>query len=186
MAVERLRNRPPTRVIDLGTGSGALLLAALHEWPGAHGIGVERSAAAIDVARGNAAALGLARRAEIIAADWTQDRWSADLGQFDMVLANPPYVEAEAALDASVRGFEPHDALFAGREGLDDYRVLIPQLAALMAPGAIALIEIGWTQAEAVCALAHAANLNARMHADLAGRPRAIELFANNRENDGI
>ena len=184
VAVERLRGRAPARVIDLGTGSGALLMAALHQWPDAQGIGIERSAAAIEVARGNAARLGLAGRVQISAGDWTQQDWAASFGRFDLVLANPPYVETGAPLDASVAAFEPHAALFAGHDGLDDYRVIVPQLAALLAPGGIALVEIGWTQAGAVCALADAAGLAACVHADLAGRPRAVELFAKNRRND--
>jgi release factor glutamine methyltransferase len=185
-AVERLAGRPPARVIDLGTGSGALLLAALHQWPGAQGIGIDRSAAALGVARRNAAALGLSGRAQLIAGDWTKGQLCQDLGRFDLVLANPPYVEAGAVLDASVMAFEPHGALFAGSDGLDDYRVIVPQLPDLLAPAGIALIEIGWTQAEAVCALGHAAGLQAGVHADLAGRPRAVALFANIHRNDQI
>jgi len=186
VAVERLRGRPPARVIDLGTGSGALLLAALHQWPGAQGIGIDRSAAAREVARSNAERLGLADRAQIIAGDWTQAEWSASLGRFDLVLANPPYVETDAVLDASVRGFEPHGALFAGEDGLDDYRLIVPQLSGLLAPGGLALIEIGATQAGAVCALADAAGLASHVHADLAERPRAVELFTNIRPNGGF
>lgn len=185
-AMERLRGRPPARVIDLGTGSGALLLAALHQWPDAQGIGIERSTAALDVARSNAERLGLADRARIIAGDWTQEGWSAGLGRFDLVLANPPYVETDAELDAAVRSFEPHSALFAGDDGLDDYRVIVPQLTTLMATGAIAMIEIGWTQATALRAMAQAAGLACEVHADLAGRPRAIELFTNIRPNGGF
>jgi release factor glutamine methyltransferase len=173
-----LAHPAPRRVIDLGTGSGALLLAALHEWPQAQGIGIDRSAEALATARGNAVRLGLDARATMLAADWHQPGWAADLGRFDLVLANPPYVETDAVLDASVRNHEPHGALFAGAEGLDDYRVILPQLAGLLAPGGIALVEIGWTQAEPVTALARAAGLTALVHPDLAGRPRAVALSA--------
>ena len=102
VAVDRLRDRPPTRLIDLGTGSGALLLAALSHWPQATGIGIDRSEAALAVAGANAEALALHERARMIAADWTQEGWADGLGRFDLVLANPPYVESGAALDASV------------------------------------------------------------------------------------
>jgi len=176
VAVDRLHARPPARVIDLGTGSGALLLAALSHWPLARGIGIDRSDAALAVAQGNAERLGLRDRARMIPADWTQEHWAEGLGRFDLVLANPPYVESGAALDASVMAHEPHGALFAGAEGLDDYRVILPQLDRLLAPGGVALVEIGWTQAEAVGALAREQGLTARVHADLAQRPRVVEI----------
>ena len=184
VALERLRTRPPRRIIDLGTGSGALLLAALHEWPAADGIGIERSPGALAIAQRNA--LALAPRAQIIAGDWTKPGWASDLGQFDLVLANPPYVETSAALDASVMAHEPHCALFAGAQGLDDYRVILPQLRNLLAPAGIALIEIGWTQSEAVMALGRAAGLNATVYRDLAERPRVVELTVDNEPIQGI
>jgi len=85
------------RVLDCGTGSGALLIAALANLPGARGIGIDRSARALTVAAGNAAALGLAGRSSFIERDWTRPGWDAGLGEFDLVLANPPYVEDTAA-----------------------------------------------------------------------------------------
>ena len=175
-AADRLGGRPPARVIDLGTGSGALLLAALRHWPDAHGMGLDRSTDALAVARANAARLGLTARADLITADWTRDGWDTALGRFDLVLANPPYVETTATLDPAVAGWEPHGALYAGADGLADYRLIIPRLPNLLAPGGIALIEIGWTQAAAVRALAQDTGLSTRIHPDLAGRDRAIEV----------
>jgi release factor glutamine methyltransferase len=143
---------------------------------GATGIGTDRSEAALVVARSNAEALGLRPQAAFALADWHAPGWADDLGTFDLVLCNPPYVEADAVLDAQVRDHEPHTALFAGPEGLDDYRVLFPQLRKLMNPGGVAIFEIGAGQAEAVSALAAAAGFRAELHRDLAGRPRALVL----------
>lgn len=164
------------RAIDLGTGSGALLLALLAERPAWHGVGIDSSVGALEVASGNAAALGLAARSEWHLRDWHTAGWADDLGTFDLILCNPPYVEADAALDPQVRDFEPATALFAGPEGLDDYRVLIPQLRALMNPQAVAILEIGANQAAAVTALAEAAGFSVTLRRDLAQRPRALVL----------
>jgi release factor glutamine methyltransferase len=173
-----LRARPEARrVLDCGTGSGALLISTLLAMPDARGVGIDRSQAALLVAENNAQRLGLTRRrAEFLHADWDEVGWADGLGQFDLILANPPYVEDDAELMPDVREFEPTGALFAGAEGLDAYRVLIPQLPALLAGGGVALVEIGPTQAEAVGALASAAGLAAVLHHDLAGRPRVLEL----------
>ena len=168
--------QPPRRILDLGTGSGALLLAALTLWHEAQGVGLERSAAAREVARRNAARHGLLERAQIVEGDWTRHGWNDALGRFDLVLANPPYVEAAAALAPSVRAHEPAEALFAGADGMADYLLLVPQVPALLAPGGTAIFEIGATQAGPVSALAEQAGLAARVHADLAGRPRAVEM----------
>jgi release factor glutamine methyltransferase len=164
------------RVLDLGTGSGALLLALLSELPEAEGLGIDRSVAALSVATGNARALGLASRARLELRDWTQASWSDGLGRFDVILANPPYVEDGADLAPSVSQFEPAQALFAGPDGLDDYHVLMPQLPGLLAADGVALVEIGYQQAGEVTELAKAAGLDARLHHDLGGRPRALEL----------
>jgi release factor glutamine methyltransferase len=165
------------KVLDCGTGSGALLLALLNELPQARGIGIDRSEPAVAVARANATRLGLGERARMIRADWHAAGWERDLGgPFDLILANPPYVEDDAALDPTVRDHEPAGALFAGPDGLDDYRVLVPQLPALIADQGVALVEIGYTQADAVTAIGAAAGLSALLHKDLGGRPRVLEF----------
>lgn len=166
--------QPPRRILDLGTGSGALLLAALSLWPNAEGVAVERSPEALAIARANGQRHAPA--AQFRQGDWTQPGWVSDLGQFDLILSNPPYVEDAAELDPSVRAHEPAQALFSGPDGLDDYRVLIPQIPALLAETGIAMIEIGWTQGAAVCALAQDAGLSALLHRDLAMRERAVEM----------
>lgn len=164
------------RVLDMGTGSGALLLAVLAQLGDARGIGTDRSAAALAVASSNAAALGLSARAGFLRADWHAAGWAGDLGTFDLVLCNPPYIETDAALDPDVRDHEPASALFAGPQGLDDYRAVIPQLRALLNPGGLAILEIGHTQAESVSAIAAANRLTPSLRRDLAGRPRALIL----------
>ena len=173
-----LAARPAARrVLDCGTGSGALLLAVLAHLPHAHGVGIDRSLAALAVATDNAARLGLARRARLVAADWRQPGWARDLGgPFDLILANPPYVEDAAMLAPDVRDHEPAGALFAGPEGLDDYHVLIPQLPGLLGAGGAALVEIGHAQAPAVSAIAHASGFVVQLHRDLAGLPRVLAL----------
>ncbi len=163
---------PPATILDLGTGSGALLLAALSEWPRARGLGVDRSEAALAVARGNAQRLGLDRRAVFAAGDWG----AGVAGRFDLILANPPYVEDGADLATEVRDWEPASALFAGTDGLDAYRVLVPQLPALLTGDGVAALEIGASQAAAVAGLAGEAGLSALVRRDLAGRDRCLLL----------
>ncbi len=172
-----LAARPKARrVLDCGTGSGALLIAVLNDLTQAEGVGIDRSPAALAIAAGNAARLGLNGRTRFVEADWHAPGWADGLGQFDLILVNPPYVEDDAPLDPTVRAHEPAEALFAGPDGLDDYRVLIPQLPALLTPGGAALVEIGASQADAVTAIAAASGLTARLHRDLGGRPRVLEL----------
>src|SRR5690606_19827826 len=132
---------PPARILDLGTGSGALLLTLLAERPCAEGVGIDASPEALQIACGNAEALGL--RARMLLRDWTVPGWADDLGSFDLILCNPPYVEDGAHLAPSVRDYEPAAALFAGPEGLDDYTVLLPQVPALLSPDGVAVVEIG-------------------------------------------
>ncbi|NTZ43714.1 peptide chain release factor N(5)-glutamine methyltransferase [Altererythrobacter sp. SALINAS58] len=167
---------PEAAILDCGTGSGALLLTLLCERPGSIGTGVDISAAALQVASHNRSRLGLMERARLQRRSWAESGWATDLGRFDLVIANPPYVEDGADLMPDVALHEPVGALFSGPEGLDDYALLIPQMTELMNPGGACVLEIGATQAEAVSALAQAAGFTAVTHNDLGGRPRALVL----------
>ena len=164
------------RVLDLGTGTGCLLLAALTEFPAAHGIGIDRVAAAATVARRNATRLGFAARADFLVGNWAE----AIAGRFDLVLSNPPYIETAtiATLMPEVARHEPASALDGGADGLACYRALIPALPGLLASDGVAIIELGAGQAPATIALAHAAGLGASTRADLAGIARALVLRA--------
>lgn len=165
------------RVLDLGTGSGVILVSCLIELAAAHGIGIDNSKAALFVAENNAQRHGLGRKqARFLRRDWQDSGWADDLGLFDLIVANPPYVEEDAELDPDVRDYEPAGALFAGPEGLDACRVLIPQLPGLLEPGGVAVLEIGYRQADAVTALAEASGFTAALRRDLGGRPRALTL----------
>jgi release factor glutamine methyltransferase len=163
----------PRRILDLGTGSGALLLAALSEWPQATGLGIDISAGALAVARENAGRCGLADRAEFVAGDWAQ---GLD-GRFDLILCNPPYIEADAVLAPEVADHEPHGALFAGADGLDCYRRLAPEMARLLETGGIALFEIGHDQGRAVSGLFAAEGFAPVLHHDLGGRDRGVSII---------
>jgi release factor glutamine methyltransferase len=172
-----LAARPDARrVLDCGTGSGALLLAVLANLPVAQGIGIDRSTGALAVARDNAIRLELHERAVFQERDWAAPGWADELGRFDLILANPPYVESGAALARGIVDHEPAEALFAGPDGLDAYRVLVPQLPPMLAHRGIALVEIGSEQAEAVSEIASRAGLVPHLHHDLGGRPRVLEL----------
>ncbi|MFC3710985.1 peptide chain release factor N(5)-glutamine methyltransferase [Sphingoaurantiacus capsulatus] len=165
---------PAPRVLDLGTGSGCLLLSVLHERPGAWGLGVDRSEGTASVAADNAQRLGLADRSAFIVGDWT----AAIGGRFDIILSNPPYVGTEEVLAPEVADYEPGSALFAGQGGLDDYRKIIPALTTILSPGGSAHLEIGYLQADLVSEIAVAHGLLPTLRRDLAGRPRCLSLRA--------
>ena len=162
------------RIADLGTGSGAILLALLSELSGAHGFGTDLSAAALQTAAANAAHAGLSGRATFIACDYA----SGLSGPFDLIVSNPPYIRSAdiADLARDVRGYDPMAALDGGADGLDAYRVLIPQAARLLAPGAVLVVEAGEGQSGQIQALMTAAGLTPAGHpkADLAGIQRAV------------
>ncbi|WP_315775708.1 MULTISPECIES: peptide chain release factor N(5)-glutamine methyltransferase [unclassified Bradyrhizobium] len=163
------------RIADLGTGSGAILLALLSELPWAFGLGTDISLAALTTARDNARALGLADRAGFVACSYA----AALAVGFDLIVSNPPYIPSSeiGALDAEVRAHDPLRALDGGKDGLDAYRALIPQAAALLQPGGAVIVEVGLGQSDDVAALMVRAGLTAdssTIRADLAGIPRTV------------
>lgn len=170
-----LEGGPARRILDLGTGSGCLLLTLLAEWPGATGLGTDLSEAALAVAGENALALGVADRAAFRLADWC----AGLAGPFDLVVSNPPYI-AEAALatlEPEVRLHEPRRALAAGPDGLAAYREIAAGVGPLLAASGRLLLEIGPGQGAAVAALLEAAGLGAaRILPDMDGRERVVAV----------
>lgn len=161
------------RILDLGTGSGCLLLALLSELRHARGQGIDRSAAALAVAGTNAERLGLAGRAAFREGDWGQGLE----GPFDLIVSNPPYVARTdaASLEPEVRAFEPEQALFAGDDGLEAYRALLPDCARLLAEDGVVCLEIGQGQGSAVALEAQWYSLHlAGSRPDLAGIERCL------------
>lgn len=175
-ALERFGEAGPARILDLGTGPGSLLLAALDQWPRATGVGVDRSQTALDFARRNAERLALAGRADLRCGDWGEGLDE----RFDLIFCNPPYVEQGAPLDSEVADWEPAEALYAGADGLDAYRRLAPALPALLAPDGLACIELGAGQAGAVAALFESAGFAVSTRTDLAGVTRCLLASLNN------
>lgn len=171
------RRGEPLAVLDLGTGTGCLLVAALSEFPQAKGTGVDLSQDALATARLNAERNGVAARASFLHSDWD----AAVVGRFDLVLSNPPYIPSPeiAGLDAAVREHDPLLALDGGADGLDAYRLLARRLPALLAPGGLAVIEIGAGQAGDVMALMAAEGLaHLESRRDLGGHERALVFRA--------
>lgn len=164
----------PLRIADLGTGTGAILLALLSELPAATGTGTDISEAALQTATANAARAGLSERAAFIACDYA----SGLSGRFDLIVSNPPYIRTADidGLAVDVRKYDPPAALDGGADGLDAYRALIPQAAGLLAPGAALVVEAGQGQSGSIEALMRAAGLMPAIapKADLAGIPRAV------------
>ena len=166
-------------VLDLGVGSGAILLAILAERPRAHGLGIDVSAAALEVALENAAALGLSDRAA-----FERGRWAEGLSdsRYDLVVSNPPYIASAEieTLDPEVRDHEPRLALDGGPDGLDAYRHLAPEILRVLKPGGRFAVEIGLTQKAAVESLFNQAGAQGvRTTRDLAERDRVVTGFKN-------
>ncbi|MEO1040543.1 MAG: peptide chain release factor N(5)-glutamine methyltransferase [Pseudomonadota bacterium] len=163
----------PLRILDIATGSGAILLALLDSLPNASGIGTDLSAPALAVAGRNAQRCGLAGRARFVRCEWAD----AVEGRFDILVCNPPYIASTVidTLDPEVSAFEPRLALDGGPDGLHPYRRLLGEARALLRPGGQALFEIGFDQGEAVLQLARRAGLDrARIVKDLGGRDRVL------------
>jgi release factor glutamine methyltransferase len=164
----------PLRIADLGTGSGAILLALLSELPGAFGVGTDISEAALQTARDNARQLGLASRAGFVACDYA----AALSGPFDLMVSNPPYIRSAdiASLGVEVRDHDPRRALDGGFDGLDAYRLIAPEAARLLKPGAALVLEVGHDQSGEVEGLISAAGLIPAdaPKTDLAGIRRAV------------
>jgi len=172
-AIEHFQgSEPPRRILDLGTGPGTLLLAALDIWPDATGLGIDVSRRALSYFAANARRLGLEQRAKFKLGNWAEGLKE----QFDLILCNPPYVAEGAELGLGVREYEPDEALFAGESGLEAYRALAPQLPHLLSPAGLAAVEIGYDQARAVTELLMRDGLTATTAKDLAGRDRALLL----------
>jgi release factor glutamine methyltransferase len=171
-ALGHFGERGPATILDLGTGPGTLLLAALAQWPNAYGLGIDSSERALEFAEMNALDLGLEERARFKLGDWAR---GLD-GQFDLVLCNPPYVESGARLPRDVAEWEPAEALYAAADGLSEYRRLAPEIPRLLAPGGLACLELGAGQRDAVAALFEPATFTIKSLKDLKGIERCLSL----------
>jgi release factor glutamine methyltransferase len=168
----------PWRILDLGVGSGCLLLTLLREFPNARGVGMDASAAALTMAATNAEALGVGARASLVSGDWRQPGWAERLGgPFDLLVANPPYIET-AAIDGlmpDVARFEPRLALDGGGDGLAAYRAIAEGAAGLVVPGGRVLIEAGEGQAPEISTLLASAGFSVgNSWKDLGGIDRVV------------
>ncbi|MCR6632973.1 MAG: peptide chain release factor N(5)-glutamine methyltransferase [Magnetospirillum sp.] len=172
--LRRLPDRSaPLKLADFGTGTGAILLALLSELPNATGVGVDKSPAALAVARENALSHGLTPRTRFVLSDWGR----ALDERFDVIVSNPPYIPDQDidGLEPEVAAFEPRLALAGGADGLDCYRLLVPQMADLLIPGGLIGVEVGKGQAPEVAALFRQAGLQvAALERDLAGVERCV------------
>jgi release factor glutamine methyltransferase len=168
-------NGAPQRILDLGTGPGTLLLAALDIWPDASGLGIDLSRRALSYASANARRLSFEKRLKFKIGNWAKGIKEG----FDLILCNPPYVAEGAELGPGVREYEPDEAIFAGEKGLDAYAELAPQLPRLLNKQGLAAVEIGHDQAKAVPALLARDGLKARIANDFGDRPRAVLLTWN-------
>ncbi len=174
-AALKLFGAPPSAILDLGTGSGCILLSLLKEWPSCEGLGVDLSYETVKVARANAQSLGLSSRARFICGSWAD----AVETRFGLIVSNPPYIARDVipTLERCVREHDPILALDGGEDGLDAYRKIFFSLERNLLPGGRALFEIGFDQEESIVRLAEKYRCSARcVYRDLAGRARVVEI----------
>ncbi|MEM9810351.1 MAG: peptide chain release factor N(5)-glutamine methyltransferase [Pseudomonadota bacterium] len=178
MLVEAAIAAKPSAFLDLGTGSGCLLIAALNALPQAAGLGIDISDAALGIAQANAQHLGVEGRAQWLRTTFRQVATELTHGPFDVILANPPYIPEGTDLPQSVQGFEPHSALFSGRDGLQAHHEVAQVIAAKLKNSGAAFIEIGSDQGEAASELYSAAlpHHHVSLHRDGAGLPRMLAV----------
>jgi len=173
-ALNRFKGRPPKRILDIGTGTGCILITLLHEWPETTGVATDISAGALETARRNATLNGVADRAEFI-----QTSWAAGVtGSFDLILSNPPYIPTAVIpnLDENVQNYDPILALDGGADGLDAYRFILTEIKTLLNPGGYALFEIGYDQAESMPRIVEESGATPEnIIRDSGGNPRVVE-----------
>ncbi len=175
VAIRRFVGDPPATVLDLGTGSGCLIISLLSEWPLARGIGVDICEKALAVAQENARNNGIEERLKLGKSNWGE----IIKGRYDLIVSNPPYISNQEIpnLSVSVKNYDPILALDGGDDGLDCYRHLITETKRLLKPGGICLFEVGHSQAEDVSRLVEDSGLSVKdVHADMAGIPRVVEI----------
>lgn len=174
-ALQRFSEHPPKRILDLGTGSGCILISLLYEWPQAFGIGVDRAFGACTTARTNAQKAGVAERAAFICADWGESL----SGAFDLIVSNPPYIPSAeiATLSDSVKNFDPILALDGGEDGFAPFRFVITVIKNRLTENGAAFVEIGKGQTRDSKRLVEEAGLNhIGQHSDSSGIPRVVEM----------
>lgn len=173
-ALKRFTGNPPKRILDIGTGTGCILISLLHEWPLSTGVGTDLSAGALETARRNAETHGVADRATFVRTSWA----AGVEGPFDLILSNSPYIRSDVIpnLDINVKNHDPILALDGGADGLNAYRAILTETKRLISPGGIALFEIGFDQGEAVSRLVEDAGATpGPVIPDWGGNPRVVE-----------
>lgn len=175
LALKKRLGKPPAYILDMGTGTGCIIISLLNEWSRCEGVATDLSEKALQIAKYNAEMNGVADRMEFIKSDWGNNV----TGKFDLIVSNPPYIsESEMTnLSESVKNYDPILALQAGIDGLDAYKKIIFDIKRLLQPDGIALLEIGSTQGEDVTRLVEDSGLSCHgVHPDMAGNPRVVEI----------